>query len=249
MNKAQAMLDALRSNYLTDLPSHIDDLESLVLKLEAQGFDLEVCRDLYRQIHSLKGSGGTYGMHVISDICHPFEDLISDLLEHNESLYQGFVATALEYIDLLRKVTSQYQQSKNPGEEIKLKLQNLRNQALHSPYSALVVESSDVVVNIIKEVLKLYRFRVEVAKDGYLGLGRILSEPFDLVITGLETPRMNGMALISAAQRLGVKFKNTKCILITASKLKQDEDIPDFVLQKDALFRESFNRVVHHLIN
>ncbi|MFZ6754486.1 Hpt domain-containing protein [Undibacterium sp. Dicai25W] len=249
MNKAQAVLDALRSNYLNDLPSHIDDLESLILKLESHGFELEICRDLYRQIHSLKGSGGTYGMHVISDICHPFEDLISGLLEHTESLYQGFVSTALEYIDLLRNVTSQYQQSKTPDEEIRLKLQGLRNRALQNPYSALVIESSDVVVNIIKDVLKMYRFRIEVAKDGYLGLGRILSEPFDLVVTGLETPRMNGMALISAAQRLGGKSKNTKCVLITASQLKQDEDIPDFVLQKDALFRERFNKVVHHLIN
>jgi len=243
------MLEALRSNYLKDLPSHIDDLESLVLKLESQGFELEICRDLYRQIHSLKGSGGTYGMHVISDICHPFEDLISGLLEHTESLYQGFVSTALEYIDLLRKVASHYQQSKTPDEEIRLKLQDLRNRALQNPYSALVIESSDVVVNIIKDVLKMHHFRIEVAKDGYLGLGRILSEPFDLVITGLETPRMNGMALISAAQRLGGKFKNTKCVLITASRLRQDEDIPDFVLQKDALFRERFNKVVHHLIN
>jgi len=249
MNKAQAMLNALRSTYLNDLPSHIDELESLLLKLESHGFDLEICRELYRRIHSLKGSGGTYGMHVISDVCHPFEDLISHFLEHTELLHQGFITTALDYIDLLRRVTYYYQQSKVPSEEIKSQLQVLRQRALQDPYSALIVESSDVVVNIIKDVLKTYRFRLEVAKDGYLALGRILSEPFDLVITGLETPRMNGMALISAAQRLGGKSKNTTCILITASQLKQDEDLPDFVLQKDAMFRESFNKIVQRLIS
>ena len=249
MNKAQAMLSALRSTYLNDLPSHIDELESLLLRLESDGFDLEICRELYRRIHTLKGSGGTYGMHVISDVCHPFEDLISHFLEHTEILQFNFISTALEYIDLLRRVTLLYQQSKVPGEEIKTQLQSLRHQALQNPYSALVVESSDVVVNIIKDVLKSYRFRLEVAKDGYLALGRILSEPFDLVVTGLETPRMNGMALISAAQRLGGKSKNTTCVLITASQLKQDANLPDFVLQKDALFRDRFNKIVHHMIS
>ncbi|MFZ6850005.1 Hpt domain-containing protein [Undibacterium sp. RuRC25W] len=248
MNKAQAMLNALRSSYLTDLPSHIDELESLLLNLESNGFDAEMCSEVYRRIHSLKGSGGTYGLHVISDVCHPFEDLISHFLEHPELLHQGFMTSALGYIDLLRKVTAMYQDTKNPGEDIQEKLQTLRHQSLQSPFSALVVESSDVVLNIIKDVLKTYGFRLEVAKDGYLALGRILSEPFDLVVTSLETPRMNGMALISAAQRLGRKSKNTTCVLITASQLKQDENMPDYVLQKDATFRESFNKIVHHVI-
>ena len=64
MDQVKVMLAALRSNYLRDLPSHIDELEEILLELERDGFDLETCRDLYRQVHSLKGSGGTFGLSV-----------------------------------------------------------------------------------------------------------------------------------------------------------------------------------------
>ena len=94
MKEVKAMLAALRLNYLRDLPSHIDELEELVLELEREGFDLERCRELYRRVHSLKGSGGTYGMHTLSDVCHPFEDCLSNLIEQlfveDQFLTNGF---------------------------------------------------------------------------------------------------------------------------------------------------------------
>ena len=102
MEQVKVMLAALRSNYLRDLPSHIDELEEVLLELERTGFALETCQDLYRRAHSLKGSGGTYGLHVLSAVCHPFEELLSGLLERPELLRGGFTGTAIKYIDLMR---------------------------------------------------------------------------------------------------------------------------------------------------
>jgi CheY-like chemotaxis protein/HPt (histidine-containing phosphotransfer) domain-containing protein len=248
MDQVKVMLAALRSNYLRDLPSHIDELEELLLGLERDGFDLETCRDLYRRVHSLKGSGGTYGVHVLSDVCHPFEDLLSSLLERPELLRIGFTETALKYIDLMRQVHTFYATDNEPGAEIKQILLELRQNATTTSHSALIVEGSDVVIGMLKEVLKSRGYRIEVVSDGYEALGRLLAEHFDVLVTGLETKRLNGLALISAVQKSGPRTSKTKTILLTATQLKSNSDNPDFIIKKDANLKEKFKEIVNALV-
>jgi chemotaxis protein histidine kinase CheA len=248
MEQVKVMLAALRSNYLRDLPSHIDELEELLLELERNGFDLETCRDLYRRVHSLKGSGGTYGLHVLSDVCHPFEDLLSALLERPELLRLGFTETALKYVDLMRQVHTTYANGNEPGAEVKQTLQELRQKATKTSHSALIVEGSDVVVGMLKEILKSEGYRIEVVNDGYLALGRLLAEHFDLLVTGLETKRLNGLALISAVQKSGPRNSKTKTILLTATQLKLAGESPDFIIKKDAALKGKFKEIIAELV-
>ena len=248
MEQVKVMLAALRSNYLRDLPSHIDELEELLLELERDGFNLETCRDLYRRVHSLKGSGGTYGLHVLSDVCHPFEDLLSTLLERPELLRASFTETALKYIDLMRQVHVTYAMGNEPGAEVNQILHELRQKATKTSYSALIVEGSDVVVGMLKEVLKSQGYRIEVVNDGYLALGRLLAEQFDVLITGLETKRLNGIALISAVQKSGLRMSKTKTILLTATQLKSTGDNPDFIIKKDAALKAKFKEIITELV-
>lgn len=248
MDQVTAMLNALRVNYLKDFPSHIDELEQLLLALERQGYELEICRDLYRHVHSLKGSGGTYGLHVFSDICHPFEDLLSSLLENNALLKESFTETALLYVDLLRQAHSLYADGGEPGAEIHNALQGVRQRSTKTSHSALLVESSEVVLGLLKDVLKVQGFRIEVMNDAYLALGRVLGEHFDLLITGLETKRMTGLALISAVQKSGVRSHKTRTILLTTTQLKIVGVQPDFIIKKDAQLKSKFKEIVAEII-
>jgi chemotaxis protein histidine kinase CheA len=248
MDQVKAMLSALRANYLSDFPSHIDELEQLLLELERHGYQLETCRDLYRQVHSLKGSGGTYGLHVISDICHPFEDLLSQLLENNRILKEDFTETALLYVDLLRQAHSIYLNGGEPGSEIHSALSGIRQASTKTAHSALLVESSELVLGLLKDVLKSQGFRIEVVNDGYLALGRMLGEHFDLLITSLETKRLNGLALISAVQKSSARSNKTKTILLTTTQLKIVGEQPDFIIKKDAHLKDKFKQAVAEII-
>ncbi|MBY0574448.1 MAG: Hpt domain-containing protein [Undibacterium sp.] len=241
------MFEALRVNYLRELPSHIDEVEQLLLALERGSFDLEICRDIYGRVHSLKGSGGTYGLHLLSDVCHPFEDLITSLLENPISFKDRFSKASFIFVDLLRTVYKAYVNGQEPGEEVKEVLKSLRQQIAPTEKSAMIVESSELVVSILRDILKAKHFRVEVVNDGYLALGRLLSEPFDLLITGLETKRLNGIALISAMQKSGSKSSKTKSILLTATTLKIGQEIPDYVVKKDANLKEIFKCILQEV--
>lgn len=247
MEKVKAMLALLRENYLRDLPTHIDDIEQIVLALERTGFQREPCQELYRQVHSLKGSGGTYDMSFISDICHPFEDLLSQFIEHPQELTK-FSGTALAYIDLMRKACFSYTARLEPAAELIASLHALRQTTSSALYSALIVESSEVVIGVLREVLLSLGFRVEVAQDGYLALGRLLSEPFDTLITGLELPRLNGIALISAIQKSGCRHAKVRTVLLTTSDHLDAQVHPDYVLKKNAELKHQFRLRMQEMI-
>ena len=248
MDQVKQMLAALREGYLRDLPGYVDDIEQVLLQLERGGFELDLCRELYRQVHSLKGSGGTYGMSFISDVCHPLEDLLTNLLEHPACLHVT-VDNALQYVDLLRKACFIYSAKLEPGEDLKANLHVLRRSISRHSHAAMMVESSDVVVAAMRDILTEYGFRFELANDGYTALGRVLAEPFDVLITSLENPRLNGLALISAVQKSGNKTARTKTILLTTSEHLDQQVQPDYVLKKNAELKRRFRECVSQLVN
>jgi two-component system response regulator GlrR len=69
------------------------------------------------------------------------------------------------------------------------------------PYAILLVEDDLAIRQLIKRWLVGRRYAVRMAGDGKEALREIESERPDLVITDLEMPRMDGMALIAILQR------------------------------------------------
>ena len=93
------LLAGMRDDFVAELPDRCNLLEQCVLALDrgiADDFE-----DLLRHIHSLKGSGGTFGLPMVTGICHQFESFVS-------AAYGQFnpvaVSHALSYVDLLRRV-------------------------------------------------------------------------------------------------------------------------------------------------
>lgn len=97
-----------------------------MLKLEREGFELSTCRELYRQVHTLKGSGGTYGLDFLSDICHPFEDLLSAIIETPLLTKQDAIELGLNYVDLMRKTCFVYSMGSGPSQWLTTEALNIR---------------------------------------------------------------------------------------------------------------------------
>ena len=72
--------------------------------------------------------------------------------------------------------------------------------------------------------------------DGYEALGRLLSEPFDLLITGKQLPRLDGLALIGALRLSNSINRKIPTILLTSSEKHEFTRAtdPDFVVFKDS---------------
>jgi chemotaxis protein histidine kinase CheA len=118
----QDVLQKMRLAYVTNLPQKLDTMETLVLELnKGEDYDCSY-ENLYRAIHSLKGTAGTYGVAIITTICQSFEDHLTATHEDGAGDSDQQINTCLRFIDLLRVVHKQVAAGRNSFPEIEVSL-------------------------------------------------------------------------------------------------------------------------------
>jgi two-component system, chemotaxis family, sensor kinase CheA len=90
-------------------------------------------------------------------------------------------------------------------------------------HSILVVEDSITSRTLLKNILELAGYRVTVALDGADGLERLRSAPFDLVVSDIEMPRMDGFEL-TAAIRGDKALAHIPVVLVTSLSSPTDRE-------------------------
>jgi DNA-binding NtrC family response regulator len=103
----------------------------------------------------------------------------------------------------------------------------------------LVVDDEMGIRLLISELLEGEGFEVKAAKDGQESLDEMEREDFDLVITDIQMPRLDGLAMLEAMKRAGRK---EKIIIMTGSGLAMDlpnEEMPMVVSRLQKPFRMS----------
>lgn len=110
----------------------------------------------------------------------------------------------------------------------------------------LIVDDSEVIRSYLSEIFTFMGFEVVVAGSGSEAIDQFFNATFDLVVTDLEMPDMDGWALASHIKELS---SDTPIVLITGSEesavmeeLKKGNI--DFVLFKPFLL-EDIQKTVH----
>ncbi len=100
----------------------------------------------------------------------------------------------------------------------------------------LLVEDSPTIVTVVKYFLELEGYEVKTAKDGLEGLELAWKEPFDLIVSDLNMPGMDGMQLLTKL-RGDPKTKDIALLLLTSDDNPETEarmlelGADDFVLK------------------
>lgn len=81
--------------------------------------------------------------------------------------------------------------------------------------SVLIVDDEFGLAEISADLLREAGYDVELAMDGRAALDAFAARPFDLVLTDLMMPVMDGVALI-AALKSDPKTAHVPCVLMTA---------------------------------
>ena len=126
----------------------------------------------------------------------------------------GKVVPVLNVSDLIKSVLS------TDFQPTALKNQN---EAAVAKKSILVVEDSLTTRSLLKGILESAGYQVVTAVDGVDGLTRLRSEEFDIVLTDVEMPRMNGFEL-TARIRSEKKFAALPVVLLTALASREDRE-------------------------
>lgn len=80
-------------------------------------------------------------------------------------------------------------------------------------YNVLLVEDDDNSAKLVTHALDRYNFRIVHAPDGMSALTKVRMENFDLVISDIMMPYLDGLSFLEKAQDF---IKNTPVIILTA---------------------------------
>lgn len=242
-----AMLQQLRDAYLAELPERCEQIERLLLGVVTNASDVQVYENLYRQIHSLKGSAGTHGIPLLSIVCHQFEDLLT---QAGENGLREIADRCLQYVDLLRRGTDFAREHRDTA-PLEAALDELRSGFLSDRLPVLLVESSAVQAGLCRSALESLPLQLTILDDGIEALERLMQERFALLITGRTLKRLDGIALSCALRASDSVNHKIPVILLSA-----DARLPDTarlapvtdVIQRDAELVSKLRASVERLI-
>jgi two-component system, chemotaxis family, sensor kinase CheA len=85
----------------------------------------------------------------------------------------------------------------------------------------LVTDDSFATRELIRSILESAGYNVTVAVDGQHALEQLRAEPFELVVSDVEMPRLNGMELV-ASMRADPALHDIPAVLLTSLASEQD---------------------------
>lgn len=135
----------MRESFLDELAESCDRIENLTLAVERSPADRESFNGLYRDVHSLKGSGGTHGIGIITAVCHQLEKFLTEVAGAT-GFDKTFAKRALAYVDLLRRIENPARAETQEYSAIEKDLEALRLSAPRSRKAGLIAESSSILV-------------------------------------------------------------------------------------------------------
>jgi two-component system chemotaxis sensor kinase CheA len=93
--------------------------------------------------------------------------------------------------------------------------------AMREKKRVLIVDDSITTRTLEKSILEAVGYAVSVATDGQDAIARLRERPFDLVLSDVQMPRMDGIELVTRIRR-DERLRNTPVVLV--SSLASDDD-------------------------
>lgn len=222
MEQFQQLLHEMRNSFLAEMPERCDQIEKGLLVLEKTPCDRETFNDLYRHVHSLKGSGGTHGLLVISHICHQLENILAHY--NDAGFVDEMISLALVHVDLLRRVAERAY-NEDDFADIYAELSECKPKKQKASRSILVAESSAMMANLCQKALAGPQVSVTLVQDGLTALTHLTRDHFDLLVLGKELAQLNGIAVVAALRVANHRNSRLPVILLTSNQA----DIPNYL--------------------
>ena len=226
------------------LDDDLDFVEQEILNLlDTQDTNI---RAVYAKVHSIKGSSGALGLDFISTVCHIFEDHLSHM-DGPVSQEQGELFFNL--IDLLRDYKEASFSSDLDQSAFSARLNALTSQ--NTKLKFLIVQNTKSFLRRYKQILEGSGIELSTAKNGYDALGRVLKEPFDLLLCDSQLDLISGGDLTKILKTVRVNNPNMKVAIVSSDENMTQESAgnPDFLLHKNIDYfsniRKLFNGLLH----
>jgi two-component system chemotaxis sensor kinase CheA len=98
------MLEQFKKKYLEEVNDLLNDMEGSLLQLEQNPSSEDEINQVFRVMHTIKGTSGMYEFKTVEKITHDVESIYGKIRDNHISVSKEVSAITLECIDLLRQL-------------------------------------------------------------------------------------------------------------------------------------------------
>ncbi len=107
--------EQMQEIFFQEMREVFEHIDSCILVLEKTPGDLEIIKNLFREVHTLKGSSGVFGLREIADLTHHAEDLLDRMREGKLEPTDEVFSALLRCFDRLKEMMDGAQKKQNLG--------------------------------------------------------------------------------------------------------------------------------------
>jgi two-component system chemotaxis sensor kinase CheA len=110
------IVDELVKEFLNESRENLDRLDTNLVELEKSPGDQELLADIFRTIHSIKGTTGFFGFHRLESLAHAGENLLARVRDGDLLLNPAITTILLETVDAIREMLATIETTGSDGE-------------------------------------------------------------------------------------------------------------------------------------
>ena len=118
-------LETIWAQYAVETEEHIESIESLLVKADAEALNAEEVSGLFRAFHSLKGLSRVMELGALESVAHRCEDLLGMVREGTAALDKNTVDLLLRSLDAIKVLCEKAVAERADGEKPQALLQEL----------------------------------------------------------------------------------------------------------------------------
>ncbi|NVJ92559.1 MAG: Hpt domain-containing protein [Methylocystaceae bacterium] len=242
-----AILAQMKDQFLDTAIEKINLLNEILKKLSAGNQGDQALQDQFRrEVHSLKGMGGTFQVPLVTEICQKFELYLEGETHFNESLVEGCHQFIGRLTDLINNTQDQNDNTSMDwigGLPLKNDAVEEAKQADSKKIVVLVIASdalaNDIKVNFVENDFEVIVYRSAFAAFEYAfmnapavfiiteQLGEVNGAEILRALHGVKSLSRTTLAMVCADRREALK-ENLKSVHLLSEK-NIDNDIMNFI--------------------
>jgi len=217
----QRKLQQLKQQYVNSLPGILKNITDDTKLLISFGVTTIDTSEFYRLVHSLTGSGATYGFSHISQCSREMESSIKELMSAKPERHNKIIGHILVLCNRLEEAVISAVNS-----DIEVEAVSTNDLFRIDPWKILVADDEKFSREQLTLLLEENGHIVYEAVDGQDALDQFMTKKPDLVIMDVVMPRMNGL---ESAKKIKAETVDHFVPIIFLTALEREDDLVECI--------------------
>lgn len=189
---------------------NLDYLLGICLELQEKP-NPEAAKEIFRTMHSIKGNAQVIGFTAIAEIIHDYEEVLEKSLNHKLQDYKEASELLLATHDILlvwcNNLKANLPNATDVFDNLKDRIQNYPFKPKNQIKKVLIVDDDKDLLNLLKNSIDglkgpIFTIETQVCYNGFEAISLAIEQDFDLIITDLKMPVLDGLEFIKGLRKI-----------------------------------------------